>query len=109
MNNQDSKLLWNEIELFINGLNESENEHEIVINFLTYVKSKIKCGKCRNHFQKFIDKRGCVPFTTREQVEQWFRELKFDIKKQKTKTLPMFSKTVSTNRFSKIKSNLKRN
>jgi hypothetical protein len=99
MNNSWSRPLWKEIKHYILSL-EEPIEHDSVIDFLNYVESKIKCGKCKKHFKEFPRPN----FTDKESVEKWFQELNSDIKKQKNKVTPTIIKPIvkKSNRFSKI-------
>lgn len=95
-----AKPLWEEIREYISVLNQKV-EHETILKFLSYVESKIKCGKCKNHFRNFPRPEK---FSTNLQVENWFRDLNNDIKKQKNKVNPKNSNSNVTrsNRFPKI-------
>lgn len=101
LNYKWARPLWEEIEEFISVL-KPEVDHESIIKFLSYVESKIKCGKCKIHFRNFP--RPEI-FSTKNQVENWFRELNKDVKKQKTKANPQNSNydTHKSNRFTKFK------
>ena len=96
-----AKPLWEEIGKFIEML-EDTIEHETIVKFLNYVESRIKCGKCKKHFRNFPRPEK---FSTKADVETWFRDLNKDIKKQKMKVNPQKtdSGVTRTNRFSKIK------
>lgn len=100
-NSRWAKLLWEEINEYITVLNQ-DVEHENIIKFLSYVESRIKCGKCKIHFRNFPRPER---FSTRVQVKNWFRDLNLDIKKQKTKTNPqnVKSNVTKSNRFSKFR------
>lgn len=95
-----SRLLWEEIQDYIDNLPENVNDKQVNV-FLKSIEPKIKCGKCRLHYRTFPKP---VKFTTRNDVQNWFSDLRKDIQKQKLKGLGEIPQSSSRNYKTIIKS-----
>jgi hypothetical protein len=100
-----AKPLWAEIELYIDNLPMYVDSGQVFM-FLDSVEAKIKCVKCKKHFNKFPKPQT---FVTQNDVRIWFNDLNNDIKKRKVKGITGKSKTPTrfSNTFGFIRNRFK--